>query len=84
MRRRLAGLGDVAVFTCGDRFTSPITRDAEGNVERFAPTNVMYVVQIRGDDVTRALSAGPDDALMTKAFFQELSAQGLCGNISKV
>lgn len=66
----LLDVGDVAVFTCGDRFTSPITRDDEGNVERFAPTNVMYVVQIRGDDVARALSDGPDDALMTKAFFR--------------
>lgn len=66
----ILGLGDVAVFTCGDRFTSPVTRDAAGNIDRFAPANVMYVVQIRGDDVFEAVNSGPDDALMTNAFFQ--------------
>ncbi len=67
----LLGVGDIAVITCGDRFTSPVTRDAEGNVEKFAPTNVMYVVQIRGEDVTEAIGSGPGDALMTRSFFRK-------------
>lgn len=67
----LLSVGDVAVITCGDRFTSPVTRDAEGNVEKFAPTNVMYVVQIRGADVNEAIGSGPGDALMTRSFFRK-------------
>lgn len=67
----LLSVGDVAVITCGDRFTSPVTRDAEGNVEKFAPTNVMYVVQIRGADVNEAIGSGSDDALMTRSFFRK-------------
>lgn len=66
----LLAVGDIAVITCGDRFTSPVVRDAEGNVEKFAPTNVMYVVQIRGEEVASAIGSGPEDALMTRAFFR--------------
>ncbi len=43
--------GDIAVFTSGDRATSPIVPDETGQIERYAPTNVMYVVQIREDNV---------------------------------
>lgn len=64
-------VGDVAVFTCGDRFTSPITLDAEGTPEKFAPANVMYVVQIRREETARALADSGEDALMTSAFFDK-------------
>lgn len=61
--------GDVAVFTCGDRFTSPIKRDEQGVAEKFAPANVMYVVQIRDEKSAMALADSGEDALMTSAFF---------------
>lgn len=64
-------LGDIAVFTCGDRFTSPITRTPDGQIEKFAPANVMYVVQIRAEDVQTAIADGTDSALMTPAFFDK-------------
>lgn len=63
-------LGDVAVFTCGDRFTSPVKRNPDGTVERFAPANVMYVVQIRPEEMRQALNDGAEDALMTYEFFR--------------
>ncbi len=63
--------GDVAVFTCGDRFTSPITLDANGVPEKFAPANVMYVVQIRGEKTADVLARSGEDALMTSAFFDK-------------
>ncbi len=63
--------GDVAVFTCGDRFTSPIKRDERGVPERFAPANVMYVVQIRDERSAIALADSGEDALMTSAFFDK-------------
>ncbi len=65
-------MGDIAVFTCGDRFTSPVKHNPDGTVERFAPANVMYVVQIRPEEVARALERGSSDALMTYEFFQEV------------
>lgn len=41
--------GDVAVFTAGDRSTSPIiSSGVDGSPDKVAATNVMYVVQIRG------------------------------------
>ena len=63
--------GDVAVFTCGDRFTSPIKRDDRGVAEKFAPANVMYVVQIRDEKSAMALAGSGKDALMTSAFFDK-------------
>lgn len=63
--------GDIAVFTCGDRFTSPIKRDERGVAERFAPANVMYVVQIRDERSALALADSGEDALMTSAFFDK-------------
>lgn len=60
---------DIAVFTCGDRYTSPVKRYPDGSVERFAPANVMYVVQIHPDEVVQAVDDGTDAALMTYAFF---------------
>lgn len=63
--------GDVAVFTCGDRFTSPIKRDNRGVAEKFAPANVMYVVQIRDEKSAMALAGSGKDALMTSAFFDK-------------
>ena len=43
--------GDVAVFTAGDRATSPIvSAGADGTADEVAATNVMYVVQIHGKD----------------------------------
>ncbi len=66
-------MGDIAVFTCGDRFTSPVKRDADGAIEKFAPANVMYVVQIRPEEVTEALREGSTDALMTYEFFREVA-----------
>ena len=62
-------IGDVAVITCGDRFTSPITRDADGNVEKFAPANVMYVIQMRPDHVEATLASEGDGALMSRRYF---------------
>lgn len=41
--------GDVAVFTAGDRSTSPQTKTEEGIPGTVAATNVMYVVQIHED-----------------------------------
>lgn len=64
----LIGIGDVCVITCGDRFTSPVSRNEDGQIEKFAPTNVMYVVQIRSEEFSNAISDS-DDALMTRAFF---------------
>lgn len=61
--------GDIAVLTCGDRFTSPITRKPSGEMERFAPANVMYVIQIRDEAEAGALASSGDDALMTSHFF---------------
>lgn len=63
--------GDVAVFTCGDRFTSPIKRDEQGIAEKFAPANVMYVVQIRDEKSALVLEESGEDALMTHAFFDK-------------
>lgn len=63
-------MGDVAVFTCGDRFTSPVKHNPDGTVEKFAPANVMYVVQIRPEEMARMLEAGAEDALMTYEFFR--------------
>lgn len=40
--------GDVAVFTAGDRATSPVEGDGLDRAD-IAPTNVMYVVQVRED-----------------------------------
>lgn len=48
--------GDVAVFTVGDRATSPIVKEAAG--EAVAATNVMYVVRITEDDAARAAQMG--------------------------
>lgn len=61
--------GDIAVLTCGDRFTSPVKRHADGTVDRFAPANVMYVVQIRDEHTASAVASSGDDALMTPSFF---------------
>lgn len=61
-------VGDIAVFTCGDRFTSPIKRHADGTIDRFAPANVMYVVQIHPDGLVAAMDDGTGDALMTYEF----------------
>lgn len=70
----LLQVGDIAVITCGDRFTSPITRDEDGNIEKFAPANVMYVVQIRDDEMREHIRSLSDDALMTHAFFDRKRA----------
>lgn len=64
-------IGDIAVFTCGDRFTSPIQYDSDGRPEKFAPANVMYVVQIRGEESAKRLVDSGEDALMTPAFFDK-------------
>lgn len=61
--------GDIAVFTVGDRFTSPVKRDESGQPERFAPANIMWVVQIHESDVYEALGDRAADALMSHAFF---------------
>lgn len=66
-------VGDIAVFTCGDRFTAPVKRNPDGTIERFAPANVMYVVQIHPEDTVRAVDDGSGDALMTYAFFDRHS-----------
>ncbi len=66
--------GDIAVFTCGDRFTSPVQRFPDGSVERFAPANVMYVVQIHPQEMVQAVDDGTGDALMTYAFFDRSSS----------
>lgn len=63
-------VGDIAVFTCGDRFTSPVKRNPDGTVERFAPANVMYVVQIRPEEMAQAVDDGSETALMTHDFFR--------------
>ncbi len=56
MRRGLVRPGDIAVFTVGDRDTSPkLKADALGNAG-IAPTNIMYVVQIHEDDASHAKS----------------------------
>lgn len=44
LSRGVVDVGDIAIFTVGDRDTSP--HDDRG---AFAPTNIMYVVQIRED-----------------------------------
>lgn len=50
LARGLVAPGDVAVFTAGDRETSPVVaKGGEGEVDSIAATNVMYVVQIRED-----------------------------------
>ena len=63
LNKGLVDIGDIAVFTSGDRWTSPIIRDENGQTGRYAPTNVMYVVQIREEVID-------GDALMTPAFFR--------------
>lgn len=63
-------VGDIAVFTCGDRFTSPMNPDPDGTAQRFAPANVMYVVQIRPEEVMAAVNGGSEDALMSFEFFR--------------
>ena len=46
----LVDQGDIAVFTAGDRRTTPqVTMDAPGVKGEIAATNVMQVVQIRSD-----------------------------------
>lgn len=62
--------GDIAVFTVGDRFTSPVKRDTNGRPERFAPANVMYVVQIHEHDIEEAMEDNVADVLMSHAFFE--------------
>ncbi|WP_165062769.1 pyruvate kinase [Adlercreutzia sp. ZJ154] len=62
--------GDIAVFTVGDRFTSPVKRTADGRPERFAPANVMHVVQIHERDVEEALGNRTSDVLMSRSFFE--------------
>ena len=47
LSRGLVEPGDIAVFTVGDRDTSP-----QADHAAFAPTNIMYVVQIHSDDET--------------------------------
>lgn len=64
----LVSIGDVCVITCGDRFTSPVSRDENGHLDKFAPTNVMYVVQIRSEEFENTF-IDSEDALMTRAFF---------------
>ena len=46
LERGLADVGDIGVFTVGDRDTSP-------NADRaaFAPTNIMYVVELHPEDI---------------------------------
>ncbi len=61
-------VGDIAVFTCGDRFTSPIKRHPDGSIDRFAPANVMYVVQIHPAGLVDLMDDGTGDALMTYEF----------------
>ena len=44
----VVSVGDIAVFTVGDRTTSPdVEPNVPANVGVVAATNVMYVVQIR-------------------------------------
>lgn len=69
--------GDIAVITCGDRFTSPIKRDESGIPEKFAPANVMYVVQVRDEESATALADSGEDALMTSAFFDREKLDGI-------
>ena len=50
--------GDVAVFTAGDRATSPVVSPGmNGAPDAVAATNVMYVVQIRESDGMRHADA---------------------------
>ncbi len=50
-RRGLVHPGDVAVFTAGDRSTSPTVTSVRPDMPNsVAATNVMYVVQIRDDE----------------------------------
>ncbi len=44
--------GDIAVFTSGDQETSPQPEADEHEDAAIAPTNVMYVVQIRAENPT--------------------------------
>ena len=46
--------GDIAVFTAGDRSTSPVVSKGPDGAESVAATNVMYVVQIREKDNTES------------------------------
>lgn len=46
VKRGLAQTGDIAVFTVGDRDTSPQTEPAVDGTKSVAPTNIMYVVEI--------------------------------------
>lgn len=68
--RGFVKVGDIAVFTCGDRFTSPIKNNADGTFEKFAPANVMYVVQIRSDAETAAAATSDEGALISHTFFE--------------
>ncbi len=63
-------VGDIAVFTCGDRFTSPMSTNADGTLDRFSPANVMYVVQIRDDESMPAFFDADAGALMSSAYFE--------------
>ncbi len=54
--------GDVAVFTAGDRATSPAITCGEGLPGSVAATNVMYVVQIR-DEALPTGAAAPEIAI---------------------
>ncbi len=59
--RGLVHPGDIAVFTAGDRSTSPVVSPAEdGGQDVVAGTNVMYVVQIREDAGKKAADAKTD------------------------
>ncbi len=51
LKKGLVEVGDIAVFTSGDRWTSPCEEDASGQQSLYAPTNVMYVVQIREKEI---------------------------------
>jgi pyruvate kinase len=48
--RGLLHRGDLAVFTAGDRHTSPLVPASDAQDAASAPTNAMYVVQIRDDN----------------------------------
>ncbi len=75
MANGLIQIGDIAVVTCGDRFTSPTLKTADGKVDRFSPANVMYVVEIRDKDPRLMDKLSPEDALLTSDFFDIGSTQ---------
>lgn len=70
LSRGLVKPGDLTVFTAGDRATSPCVTSGDVPGIESAPTNVMYVVQIRDErdgETDGAAGAGATAAAQTPA-----------------